>query len=171
MKYVFLGDIDSINVELIVNSHKFLKHKLKYIVICNKSDFNSYLNKIKSKVIINEIIDPIGFTNYKVNFINIFDIKNKYKEKHKNLLNQIKLSNELCLTTGFDLVTMPVDKSIFKRKVYFNGMTEYLGKINNKKTAMLMHGENFSILPLTTHINLKNVHKMLGQNHLKRSPL
>ena len=28
---------------------------------------------------------------------------------------------------------------------------------------MLMHGENFSVLPLTTHINLKNVYKDLNE--------
>ena len=45
---------------------------------------------------------------------------------------------------------MPIDKSLFKKKIKFIGVTEYLGKINNTSTAMLMHGENFSVLPLTT---------------------
>ena len=30
-------------------------------------------------------------------------------------------------------------------------MTEYLGELNKKKTIMLMHGNKFSIVPLTTH--------------------
>ena len=38
--------------------------------------------------------------------------------------------------------------------------------INNSQTFMLMHGEKFSILPLTTHINLKDVHKSLKNNKL-----
>ena len=169
MKYIFLGDINSINIELILKSQKFLKKKIKYIVICDKSEFYCYLNKMKSKIIINEILDPIRFTNYKENSINLFNVENKFKEKYKNLLSQIKLSNELCLATGFDLITMPIDKSIFKKKIPFNGMTEYLGKINKRNTAMLMYGENFSVLPLTTHINLKNVHKYLKQNQLKKN--
>ena len=40
-------------------------------------------------------------------------------------------------------------------------MTEYLGKLNNKNTIMLMHGENFSTIPYTTHINQKEVHSHL----------
>jgi 4-hydroxy-L-threonine phosphate dehydrogenase PdxA len=36
-------------------------------------------------------------------------------------------------------------------------MTEYLAKINKRNTIMLMHGEKFSVIPLTTHINLKDV--------------
>jgi len=47
----------------------------------------------------------------------------------------------------------------------------YRGRINNepennRKTLMLMHGENFSIIPLTTHINIKNVHKFIRRNFL-----
>ena len=32
-----------------------------------------------------------------------------------------------------------------------------------------MYGENFSVLPLTTHINLKFVHKYLKQSYLKKN--
>ena len=59
------------------------------------------------------------------------------------------------------LITMPINKSIFKKKIKFIGMTEYLGKLNKKSTIMLMHGDKFSIIPITTHINLKNVHKYI----------
>ena len=169
MKYIFLGDTDSINIELIIKSHEFLSKKLRYIVLCDKSEFYVYLGKIKSKIITNEILDPFRFTNYKENSINFFNIESKFKEKYKNILYQIKLCNELCLATGFDLITMPIDKSIFKKKMHFNGMTEYLGKINNRNTAMLMYGENFSVLPLTTHINLKNVYKNLKPILLKKN--
>ena len=40
-------------------------------------------------------------------------------------------------------------------------MTEYLGKINNTATIMLMVGEVFSIIPYTTHINIKNVNRSI----------
>ena len=42
-------------------------------------------------------------------------------------------------------------------------MTEYLGELNKCETVMLMYGEKFSVIPLTTHINLKNVHKNLNK--------
>ena len=45
-------------------------------------------------------------------------------------------------------------------------MTEYLADINKKKTFMLMLGEKFSIIPLTTHINLKNVNKIIKKDLL-----
>ena len=46
-KYVFLGDTDSINIEIIANSHNFLRNKLQYIVIGNKKELKEYLFKIK----------------------------------------------------------------------------------------------------------------------------
>lgn len=166
-KYIFVGDTDSINIELITKSHNLLKKKLKYIIICNKIEFVHYVKKIKSKVKVNEILDPINHSGYKVDSINIFNIENKYTEKYRNLLEQLNISDRISRSTGCDLVTMPIDKSIFKRKMNFIGVTEYLGKINNTKTAMLMYGDKFSVLPLTTHINVKNIHKYLKKNYLK----
>ena len=166
-KFVFVGDVNSINIEIILKSHLSIKNKIMYVVICNRFDFEKYINRIKIKIKLNEIFDPIKFTNYDKNSINIFNIHNKYKEKYKNLLNQINISNNFSNLTGYDLVTLPIDKSIFKKKMNFTGVTEYLGKINKLKTVMLMHGEKFSIIPLTTHINLKKIYKKLDIKNLK----
>ena len=160
-KYIFLGDIDSINIELITKSFNFLKYKVEYILICNKIDFlkNNYFKK--SNLIINEILDPITFKNYKKSQINIFNIENISQKKYLNLLNQIKISNQIANITKCDLITMPINKAIFKKKIEFVGMTEYLGKLNQITTLMLMHGDKFSIIPMTTHINLKDVSKYI----------
>ena len=50
-KYIFLGDTDSINTELIIKSFDFLKNKVNYIIFCNKKDLieNNYLKKKKIK--------------------------------------------------------------------------------------------------------------------------
>ena len=47
-------------------------------------------------------------------------------------------------------------------------MTEYLAKINKKNTFMLMYGEKFSVIPLTTHINLNDVKKFLNKKYLDK---
>ncbi len=163
-KLVFIGDTNSINIELINKSHNFLKNKVKYILIGNKKEVTNYLRKISSKVSINEIYDPLNLENYDKNKLNIFNVENISSEKSTNLINQIKISNYLSEKTKFDLVTLPINKSIFKKKIEFNGMTEFLGEINNKKTIMLMYGDKFSIIPFTTHINLKYVTKYIKKN-------
>jgi len=163
-KYVFLGDLNSVNVELIAKSHTKLRNKVNYILIGNRSKIQLYLKRIKSVLPLNEILDPLSFNNYKKNFLNIFNVDDTSKENYKNLLNQINISNRISNYTKHDLITMPINKSLFKKKIKFNGMTEYLGKLNNKKTVMLMHGENFSVVPYTTHIELKKVKSYLKKN-------
>ena len=165
-KFVFLGDLDSINIELIHNSHNYLKNKVEYILLGNIKDASKYLSKINSKIEINEIYNPLNFENYKKNNLNFFNIENIYKEKYQTLLNQLSIANHLSNSTQIDLVTLPVNKSVFKKKIEFTGMTEYLAKINRRDTIMLMHGEKFSVIPLTTHINLKDVRKYLNKKYL-----
>ena len=160
-KFVFLGDLDSINIEIVVKSFKYLKNRVNYLILCNKKDFFN-----KTDIEINEIYDPISFKNYKKNNLNIFNVENISKKKYLNLLNQIEVANNLANDTKFDLITLPVDKSLFKKHMRFTGMTEYLGKINNKHTIMMMHGEKFSVVPLTTHINIKNIHKFITSKYI-----
>tara|TARA_B100000989_G_scaffold3759_1_gene2628 strand:+ start:6395 stop:7333 length:939 start_codon:yes stop_codon:yes gene_type:complete len=167
-KYVFLGDTDSINIEIIIKSHQKLKEKLQYVVIGNILELKKYITKLKSNIKLNEILDPLDFREYNKHHINIFNIENRYKEKYKNLINQIIISNELSYKTKYDLVTMPINKYIFKEKIKFIGMTEYLGKLNKSETIMLMFGEKFSVIPLTTHINLKDIHKYLNEIAIKK---
>ena len=165
-KFVFLGDLDSINIELIHNSHNYLKNKVEYILLGNIKDASKYLSKINSKIEINEIYNPLNFENYKKNNLNFFNIENIYKKKYQTLLNQLSIANHLSNSTQIDLVTLPINKSLFKKKIEFTGMTEYLAKINRRDTIMLMHGEKFSVIPLTTHINLKDVRKYLNKKYL-----
>ena len=160
-KYVFLGDTNSINIEIISKSYSLLKGKVKYILIGNINDLKRYLLKIKSKLKINEILNPLDFGEFNDQSINIFNIENNNSKKYKNLLNQLTIANALSNKTNYDLVTMPINKAIFKKNIKFTGLTEYLGKINRKKTLMLMHGEKFSIIPFTTHINPKHISKNL----------
>ena len=168
-KFLFLGDLDSINIEIIKKSHKFLKKKVKYILIGNIIDLKKNLKLLSSSLNINQIYDPLNFENYSTNSLNIFNVENLSNEKYINLLNQIKIANYLANISKLDLVTMPINKEVFKKKIKFNGMTEHLEKLNNKKTKMLMHGESFSIIPLTTHINLNDVNKFIKKSFLKKS--
>ncbi len=160
-KYVFLGDEDSINIEIILKSFQYLQNKVNYLLICNKDVFTK-----KTNIRINEIFDPISFKDYKKNELNIFNVEDISKKKYENLLNQIKIGNNLANLTKFDFITLPVNKALFKQNIKFTGMTEYLGKLNNKSTIMLMHGDSFSVIPYTTHINIKFIYKFIKSKNL-----
>lgn len=159
-KYVFLGEVNSINIELIVKSFNQLKHKINYIIIGDIKDIIQGLNLLKSKLPIKEILDPLNFNDLNHDKLNIYNITSE-KKKIDKLLHQIEICNLLANQTQNDLVTMPINKIIFKNHINFIGLTEYLANINNTKTLMLMSGENFSGIPITTHINLNNVYSNL----------
>ena len=157
-KYIFLGEIESINTELIFKSFKFLKNKVRYIIIGDLSLFKKHSKFLKNIPNIKEVNNPLDFSSLNSNFLNFFHLAPK-KTKIENMLAQLELCNFLSNETGNDLVTLPINKSVFKKNLKFNGMTEYFGKLNKKNTIMLMKGEKFSITPITTHINLKDVGK------------
>ena len=156
-KYVFIGEDNSVNLEIISKSHEFIKKKTRYLLIGNYSFSLNYLKKINCNIDLKKINNPLDFESLDINKLNIFDIYNINKSKSDNLINQIKFCNFLSNITGKDLITMPINKSIIKKNIKFNGITEYLGQINNKKTLMLMAGEKFSIIPISTHIPLRCV--------------
>jgi len=165
-KIIFTGDIDSINLEIICNSHKYLKNKVNYFLVGDINEICSHLKKLKKNIIINEIIDPFDFTKLSNTNLNIYNFKIS-NSKVDNLLAQIEFCNSICNKTKNDLVTMPINKSIFKKKMKFNGMTELFADLNNRQTVMLMYGEKFSIIPLTTHINPKDIFKNISPSKIE----
>ena len=172
IKLVYVGDLNSINLEIIANSHRYLvQEKIQYILIGDIFKIKQYFNKIKVNHEVTEIFNFTDILLIKKNAIFVFDAHSKQLKKSDLILNQINISNNLSKINSFDLVTMPINKSAIKKNFDFNGMTEYLKKINNQETLMLMKGEKFSIVPLTTHIEFKdilnNLNKIDFYNKLK----
>jgi len=167
-KFIFIGDLNSINSEIIFKSFHITNRILEIIYICSIKDLEKELIKLKKKIRINEILDPINFFNYKTNHLNVFHVPDISNLKYKNLLNQLNICNKICNITGYDLITLPINKSLIKKHQKFNGITEYLGKINNKNTFMMMYGEKFSIIPITTHINPKYIYLNFNKNNLEK---
>ena len=83
-KYVLLGDIDSINIEIIIKSFKYLKNKVNYLIICNKND------------LANKQFSTLGPDALSLSKIDKFFVMNKAKKSStsikKFLLNQKNIS-------------------------------------------------------------------------------
>ena len=165
IKLVFVGDINSINLEIISKSHSYLANKkIKYVLLGNINEITNYFKKINFHQDFIEVFSLDDLKYIKNSKICIFDLDTDLPNKSKNIINQLKISNNLSKVFSSNLVTMPINKSIIKKKYDFNGVTEFLENINNKKTYMLMRGENFSIIPITTHIKFKDVLKYFNKN-------
>jgi len=143
LNFIFIG-----NFSLLKKQAKFLGYKKKL------NFFNHEYNKIK--------YNKFSFIDIEYNQKKPFDLKKNrsriYLDKCFLLALQL-LKNKV----GIGLINFPINKSKFTKNK-FRGITEYIAaKTNNKgKENMLLFNEEFSVLPLTTHISLTKVPKSIA---------
>ena len=174
---ILAGDPNSINTEIIFKTWKKVNKsiKKKLCVIGNLNLINKQLKALKYNIKlkkIDNIEDKIDFK--KINVLNI-DLKftDPFKVSKNLAQNYIKDSLTFAhklsskkLINGF--INCPINKSILPNK---SGVTEYLAKkckIKKDTEVMLIKTKNFSVIPLTTHINLKQVSKKIKPTLIKK---
>ena len=168
---IVLGEPNSISSEIFLKSLNYIKEtKLNFIIIGNYSLLKKQANYLNLKININFHLSDINkLNNKKFNFINI---------KHNQIkpFDLISIKSDIFIKKSFEtaltlikkkladgIINLPINKSKFTKNKY-KGITEYIAdKTSNKnKENMLLYNENFSVLPLTTHIPLKNVYKEIS---------
>ena len=175
---IVLGEPNSISSEIFLKSINYIKKtKLNFIIIGNYSLLKKQANYLNFKKNINYRLSKIdNLKKIKFNFINIdynqskaFDLKtNKTDTFVKKCFECAILLLKKKLATG--LINLPINKSKFTKNKY-NGITEYIAdKTNNKnKENMLLFNDTFSVLPLTTHIPLKEVYKEISYKKIEKA--
>ena len=152
---ILLTDPDSINEILLLKSYKYLKKcRLKKIYfVGDKNLFKKIFYKFNN--------------NKKFEFIHI-DYKNNYTIYLKKT---IKISTELFNNKKISyVINLPLNKKKFFKNQY-NGFTEFFSKtLDNKKNEnMLLFNKNFSVCPLTTHIEIKKVESQINKGKLVKT--
>ncbi len=175
---IFLGEPNSISSEIFLKSINYIKKsKLNFIIIGNYSLLKKQANYLNFKKNIDFRLSKIdNLEKKKINFINInykqskpFDLKtNKTDVFVKKCFECAVLLLKKKLASG--LINLPINKSKFTKNKY-NGITEYIAdKTNNKnKENMLLFNDAFSVLPLTTHIPLKEVYKEISYKKIEKA--
>jgi len=175
---IILGEPNSIASEIFLKSLNYIKtSKLNFIIIGNYSLLKRQGDYLNLKININFNISNIdNLFDRKFNFINIdynqvktFDLKsNKSDIFIKKCFESAVIILKKKLASG--IINLPINKSKFTKNKY-NGITEYIAdKTNNKnKENMLLFNENFSVLPLTTHIPLKEVYKEITYKKIEKA--
>jgi 4-hydroxythreonine-4-phosphate dehydrogenase len=175
---IVLGEPNSISSEIFLKSLNYIKEtKLSFVIIGNYNLLKKQANYLNLKININFHLSDINKLNdKKFNFINIkhnqikpFDLRSIksdifIKKSFETALTLIKKK----LANG--IINLPINKSKFTKNKY-KGITEYIAdKTNNKnKENMLLYNENFSVVPLTTHIPLKNVYKEITFKKIEKA--
>jgi len=172
------GDPNSIGYEILAKSWKRLKRENKnYIVLIGSYLLiKKQLEKLKIKIPLYKInsFNEI-FSSKKLKVLDIpIKFKNPFKVKKENIKNYIlkciDVAHNLSCNNEIDgFINLPINKEIiFKNKKF--GMTEYLAKKNkvNNTEVMMIYNKNFSVVPVTTHINIKDVSKMLNKSLIEK---
>ena len=160
---IVAGEPNSINSEIIAKTWKKKKYQ-NLLVIGNYFLLKKQINKIRIKIPlikIDRIEDfkkkkKLYILNIPIKFKSIFNVSSiearKYIFKCFDLAHKLSLKKTI---KGF--INAPIDKKIFNKK--YLGVTEYLAAKNKikKKEVMLIYNKNLSVVPLTTHLEIKNV--------------
>jgi len=172
---VTMGDPSGVSTEIIIKSWK--KTANTFFVIHDPDYIKKVANKFKTKVKIKTISRPEEAHEVFKKFLPVLPIKidkdtKLGKPNHKNsenIFNSIDLAVKLAKKKEVSgIVTSPISKEVLSKfKKNFSGHTEYLAKSDKKKQfGMMLLNKKLRVVPFTTHVPLKNVHKYIKQKPL-----
>ena len=162
---VTIGDIDGIGIHLLVK--EWVKGNLKnFILITNfKILYNSKIIDKNQINLINSKNEFKKFNNDKINILNI-----NTKNKHTNSIDSLKTAYDYAKNGMFiGILTLPLNKNKINKfaNKSFIDQTTYFSKLEkNNITNMVFHYKNKFFIPLTIHIELKNVHNYFKNKKL-----
>lgn len=172
------GDPNSINSELIYKCWKKINKSLRHqiILISNfellKKQFKE-LNYPTSMIQIKDInnfrkSNKLKVLNIKCNFKKPFKVKNKSASEF--IIKSLNTAHKLGLNEDVKgIINCAINKNLLKKKR--SGVTEYLAlKCNIPKDSEVMFITNgvLSVVPITTHIDLKDVAKKIKKRLIVR---
>ena len=171
------GDPSSISSEITIQAIQSSEiHKDVIPVVVTDPQIISDYNQInRNKFGINEIKDELHFTDYNENKINVIPIQvfEKPVLGKPNIKNALFIKNSILKCVDLNMVSIAsaiVTNPIHKKTMYdsgfnYSGHTEFLASLSVKKKqpVMMLVGENLKTIPLTIHVPLKKVSKLISQ--------
>ena len=173
---VLAGEPNSIFFEIFFKSLKKVNSRYPLVIIGSIKLLKLQMKKLKFQKKI-KVLNEKNLINYKLDnkFINLIDIKYNSNKAFESITNKSNTYLKNCFEMAFKiirkykikkLITGPINKKTFLDKKFL-GITEYISnKFNKKKTGMLIYNEKLSVCPLTTHMPLKNVTKMISRKKI-----
>ncbi len=174
---IVAGDPNSINSEIISKSWKKIKTPLKkkLYLVANFNLVNKQLKKIKSQIPIykiknkneNPYTKKLKIIDVPLNFKNPFNVP--LKNSRHYIIKCLNLAHQLSVRKDVKgLINCPINKRLLNNTKTI-GVTEFLAsknRINNGSEVMLIHNRKLSVVPITTHLSIKNVAKKINVNFI-----
>ena len=173
---VVAGEPYSVFSEIFFKSLKRVNFKRPIVLIASKKIFNEQMKKLGYNYKFEKIDKELSKNIYnKKNTINIIDVEFNFTKIFDKITNKSNKYIQECFLIAnsllknkkaYGLINGPISKKNFLKNRYL-GITEYLAKMNNVKNfAMLIYNKNFSVSPLTTHVALKKVSKLISKKKI-----
>lgn len=168
------GDPESINSEIIFKAWKKIPNSLrrKIYLISNFNLLDSQLKKLGYKIKLlkinnfnsNNISDKLKIINVNLSFKDPFKFNTKILKKY--ISQSLNLAHEMAIKDKkiAGIINCPIRKDLLGKKGL--GVTEYLASkcfVNDNSEVMLIKANNLSVSPLTTHVKLRDVAKIINK--------
>ena len=167
---IVAGDPNSINSEIIFKTWKSFDKKTrnKIYLIANFELLDQQFKKLKLKIDLFRIKNLVDKNT--INSLKVIDIPLKFNdpffvsksESTKYITKSLQLAHQLSIDKkikGF--INCPINKKLISKNGKI-GITEYLAskcKINDGSEVMLIYNKKLSVVPITTHLDIKDVSK------------
>ena len=175
------GDPTSISTEITIKAIESSKinKNIKPVIVSDPQLIEDCKKIINSNIKINKIEDKIKFSDFKKDYLNVIPLKlphkiifgkpqSKYASFIKNsIITCIEIERQ-SIATG--IVTNPINKNIMHKSGFnFQGHTDFLASLSQyKKNPVMMFVINgLKTIPLTIHVPIKNVPKLLSKDLIK----
>ena len=154
---VTIGDIEGIGIDLLLK--EFNKNKIKnFVLFTNIQIFKKNIKFVKNKI---NIININSIKKYDKKMLNIFTYETK--NKHTNTIDSLNFAYNLTKKNLFiGILTLPLNKlkiNKFVSQDFIDQTTFFSKKEKIKNNNMIFYYNNKFFIPLTIHIELKNVYK------------
>ena len=169
---ILSGDPNSINSEIIFKSWKKISSSVKknIYIISNYKLLKAQIKKLKLKINITQVSgieeivknNDLKVININLKFINPFKVSQK--EASEFVIKSLNMAHKYGLNKNVKgIINCAINKNLLKKKKA--GVTEFLAskcKVKNNSEVMLIWNKNFSVSPITTHIDIKDITKKLN---------
>jgi len=171
---ILAGEPNSINSEIIAKAWKNKKKLKNIFIIGNYSILKKQILKLNIKIPLVKIEKFEDFRREEKLFV--LDIPLKFTSAFNANLTEVQFyifrSFDVAHNLAIDkkilgFINAPIDKKIFNNR--YLGVTEYLSEKNKckNKEVMLIFNNKLSVVPLTTHIEIKNVTRKITFSLIK----
>ena len=172
---IITGEPFGIFSEILFKTFQKKKIKKPIVVIASIELLKKQLKYLNYKISFNLINENFKLSDLKKNKINVINVNFKFKK----IFDKISNSSNIYIKKCFDLALELINKNLFVglingpiSKKHFlkfktNGITEYLAKkTKTKNFAMLIYNKELSVTPITTHVPLKNVSRLISKKKI-----